>query len=226
MASSITIKGLKKGLLFVFTPENTVEDYIADLELKAAENPLLLTGAAVRFDYTSLAHLAAEDLLKLQRACLEHGLLLQNAYEPDKPKKAAEKAKPAPQLSPASSDVAVYKTLRSGQKVNCTGTVVIYGNVNESAEITAGGDVIVLGRLEGIIHAGCYGDESSIIFALDLAPNQLRIGSHISRSGKVVFDNRLDHPGSEPATAKYPEIAYLEKDQICIKPYNLRDFVR
>jgi septum site-determining protein MinC len=112
---------------------------------------------------------------------------------------------------PPSRDLMIYKTLRSGQKVHSDGSIIIWGDVHESAEITAANDVVVLGRLEGLAHAGCFGDLNSTIFALTLTPRQLRIADRISRSSGKIIKN------------PYPEIAYVEGEGICIKEYSNRD---
>lgn len=78
--------------------------------------------------------------------------------------------------------VLVQRTLRSGQSLRHPGHVVIVGDVNPGAEVVAGGSVVVWGRLRGLVHAGALDDEDAVICALDLAPTQLRIGRHISRS--------------------------------------------
>ena len=86
---------------------------------------------------------------------------------------------------------------------------------DDAIEIIAGGDVIVLGTLRGIAHAGAY-DESGagrVIFALDLRPTQLRIGSIISR------DNN-------DSNSKLPEIAHVDGDIIVVEPYNSRSWKR
>ena len=87
--------------------------------------------------------------------------------------------------------------------------------MNSGAEIIAGGDVVVLGTLRGIAHAGAY-DESGggrVIFALDLRPTQLRIGSIISRDGN-------------DSNSKLPEIAHVDGDIIVVEPYNSRSWKR
>jgi septum site-determining protein MinC len=56
------------------------------------------------------------------------------------------------------------------------------GDVNPGAEIIAGGDVIVWGRLRGLVHAGALGDETAVICALSLNPTQLRISDQIAIS--------------------------------------------
>ena len=104
--------------------------------------------------------------------------------------------------------VLVRRTLRSGQTVRHTGHVVVIGDVNPGAEIIAGGDVVVWGRLRGTVHAGAGGDDDAVVCALVLAPTQLRIGSHIARS-----------PGGEPGRRILPEIASVQGDQIVAKPW-------
>ncbi|MBI4770229.1 MAG: septum site-determining protein MinC, partial [Chloroflexi bacterium] len=55
--------------------------------------------------------------------------------------------------------VLVRRTLRSGRSVRHPGHVVIIGDVNPGAEIVAGGDIVVWGRLRGVVQAGAGGDE-------------------------------------------------------------------
>jgi len=100
--------------------------------------------------------------------------------------------------------VLVERTRRAGQSVHCAGHVVILGDVNPGAEVIAGGDVIVWGRLRGIVHAGAMGDPARCVCALDLSPTQLRIGSHIARPP----DDKRKHKGTRP------ERAFVNGDQI------------
>src|SRR3990170_601547 len=78
--------------------------------------------------------------------------------------------------------VLVRRTLRSGRSVRHTGHVIVIGDVNPGAEIVAGGDVVVWGRLRGVVHAGAGGDAEAVVCALDLSPTQLRIANHIATS--------------------------------------------
>ena len=88
------------------------------------------------------------------------------------------------------NSIVIQRTLRSGQVISHSGTVVIIGDVNPGAEVKAGGSVIIWGRLRGTVHAGMgeAGDEA-VVCALQLAPTQLRINSYITRSPANVSDN-------------------------------------
>lgn len=84
--------------------------------------------------------------------------------------------------------VFVQRTLRSGYSIQNKGHVMVIGDVNPGAEIIAGGNVIVWGRLRGMVHAGAEGNEQAVVCALDLSPTQLRIAGKIAttpqRKGK------------------------------------------
>ena len=92
--------------------------------------------------------------------------------------------RPVAQAAPEVSDAAMVarRTLRSGTSLRHPGSIVIIGDVHSGAEIIAGGDVVVWGKLHGTVHAGAFGDDEAVVCALDLAPTQLRIGRYITRS--------------------------------------------
>ncbi len=75
----------------------------------------------------------------------------------------------------------VKKSLRSGQRIDHDGDVVIIGDVHRGAEVVAEGSVFVWGTLSGLVHAGSGGDSDKIIAALRLNPTQVRIGTLVGR---------------------------------------------
>lgn len=79
----------------------------------------------------------------------------------------------------------VRGTIRSGQRIETEHSLVILGDVNSGGEIVAGGDIIVLGTLRGMAHAGAFEESGGgrVIVAMDLQPTQLRIGNVITRGG-------------------------------------------
>lgn len=110
----------------------------------------------------------------------------------------------------------ICTTLRSGQKIETEHSLLILGDVNSGAEIVAGGDIIVLGTLRGVAHAGAYDETGAgkVIFALDLRPTQLRIGAVISRGENAESNKKL------------PEIAHVDGDLIVVEAYNSRSWKR
>jgi len=195
--AKVDIKGVNKNLVFVFT-NGTGEEFEAILRNRFESNRQLFEGSPVLFQGEGLQHLSQGEVASLQRLCLDYGMILHNVHVPSRREKST------------GEDLFIYRTLRSGQKLHSEGSMIIWGNVHESSEITAAKDVIVLGKLEGIAHAGCYGDVSSTIFALNLCPKQLRIGDKISRAPGDYVKNPV------------PQMAYTEGDNICIKEYTPR----
>lgn len=122
------------------------------------------------------------------------------------------KAEPAAMREEASSDVdgqeatLVKRTLRSGANLTHPGHVTVIGDVNPGAQIIAGGDVVVWGRLRGMVHAGAEGDEDAVVCALDLSPTQLRIAGHIAI------------PPQERGTPQ-PEMARVRDGQVVAEPW-------
>lgn len=122
-----------------------------------------------------------------------------------------EDASAPPPINPeevGTSGVLVKRTLRGGRTVRSAGHVVVIGDVNPGSEIVAGGDVIIWGRLRGVVHAGAQGDEDATVCALDMMPVQLRIAGHIATSPKD--QNR------EPK----PEIAMVRDNRIVVEAWN------
>ncbi|MFZ3170568.1 MAG: septum site-determining protein MinC [Carboxydocellales bacterium] len=78
--------------------------------------------------------------------------------------------------------VLIKRTLRSGQSIHYHGNVVVLGDVNPGAEIVAGGNIIVMGSLRGVVHAGATGAKDAEVTAFRLLPTQLRIADQITRA--------------------------------------------
>jgi septum site-determining protein MinC len=76
---------------------------------------------------------------------------------------------------------------------------IVLGDVNPGAEIIAVGDIIVFGNLRGFAHAGATGDRSARIWALSIAPNQLRIADLLGVP-----------PRDDKSTAKRFEVAEVQ----------------
>lgn len=78
------------------------------------------------------------------------------------------------------SETKFYKgSVRSGQKLEFEGSIVIVGDVNDGAEVIAEDNIAVLGNLRGMAHAGAKGNEKAIIAANIINSPQIRIASII-----------------------------------------------
>ena len=70
-------------------------------------------------------------------------------------------------------------SLRSGQKLETEGSLVILGDVNSGAEVIASDNIVVLGALRGLAHAGAKGNKQAMISAGILDTVQIRIANVI-----------------------------------------------
>jgi len=110
-----------------------------------------------------------------------------------------------------SEGLLIRRTLRSGQSLRHPGHVVVIGDVNPGAEVIAGGNVVVWGKLRGLAHAGAMGDDEAIVCALELTPTQLRIGSYIAVS-----------PDEKTGKDMQPEIASVRDGRIVAEPWSAK----
>lgn len=104
----------------------------------------------------------------------------------------------------------IQRTLRSGQKIQYAGHVTLMGDVNDGAEIVAGGNIVVWGTIRGTVHAGAFGDESAVVCALALNPAVLRIAGYIARK-----------PESK-SKVSLPEKAVVKQGQIIAEAWSTR----
>lgn len=136
------------------------------------------------------------------RLARSHGILTRVPKEAEPRRTTAE---PIPQEHQA---LLWQQTLRSGQSIRFPGHVTLIGDVNPGAEIVAGGNIVVWGAIRGVAHAGAFGDEESVICALELQPAQLRIAGHIGRAPE------------QRRHSRGPEIARVEGGQIVAEAWS------
>ena len=108
----------------------------------------------------------------------------------------------------ATSETKFHKgSLRSGQKIEFEGSIVIIGDVNAGAEVIASENIIILGTLRGLAHAGAKGNKDAIIEAVDIETVQIRIADIVKEIEK-----------EEGNTHKIRTSAYInEKDELILE---------
>ena len=80
--------------------------------------------------------------------------------------------------------------LRSGQREEFSGSIAILGDLNYGAEVIAGDNIIVTGKLRGLAHAGANGNKKAIISANSIDATQVRIANIL----KEIPDNDFKLP--------------------------------
>lgn len=214
IASTVQIKGFRDSLLVVLNGE-TWEGNQAALLTQIDERASFFQGARLVLDIGSQA-LGVDEMVHLRDLLSERGISLWAVLsESPKTEKTAQLLGLATRLSKQRAEekprhavvevpgeetaLFVSRTLRSGTRIEYPGHVVVMGDVNPGAEIIAEGNVIVWGRVRGVIHAGAKGNRNAMICALDLSATQLRIANEISATLK---------PQKNPR----PEVASINKE--------------
>lgn len=110
-----------------------------------------------------------------------------------------------------SDGLLVRRRVRSGQVLRHPGHIVVLGDVNPGAQLIAGGDIIVWGKLHGAVHAGALGDDSAMVCALDMSPSFV----------KIADATRTLRPGERRSRNKSSkaEMALLKDQQIVFTPW-------
>lgn len=80
--------------------------------------------------------------------------------------------------------------LRSGQREEFSGSIAVLGDLNYGAEVIAGENIIVTGRIRGMAHAGANGNKKAIISANAIDSTQVRIANVV----KEITDNDYKLP--------------------------------
>ncbi len=208
----VSIKGTRDGLLITLG-EGELTECLAELEALLRHKTAFFKGGQVALQVGDRP-LAAEEIQGIGKLLAQNGITLwavvseatdtrtatrRLGLETTLPSELEKRSSLEAELDQA---VLVRRTLRSGQLVQHAGHVVVIGDVNPGAEVVAGGNIVVWGRLRGTAHAGAKGDDQAVVCALDLSPTQLRIGNYIARSPE------------DKQEELYPEIASVRDGHI------------
>lgn len=211
--SILQIKGLRDGLLITMD-DASWEEQRGALIAQVDERPAFFQGARLALDVSTQV-LHVNELVEVRDQLSERGIFLWAVLsESPTTEKTAQLlglatriSKPRPEESRryTTDDIGeettlfLNRTIRSGTRIEFPGHVVVLGDVNPGAEIIAEGNVIVWGRVRGLIHAGSKGNREAMICALDLSPTQLRIAAESSSA-------------LNPRESPQPEMARINED--------------
>ncbi|MCL2200195.1 MAG: septum site-determining protein MinC [Defluviitaleaceae bacterium] len=227
----VTLKGQKDGIGIILDADAPFSEIQESLRKKVRQGKQFFDGAdtKVSFKGRELDDLNEKILIDIitEETSLDITFVQGTDYIPPASSKPTKEASvmgdepppvsaptPAPDTSTPSKTVrkesltAYYQTgLRSGQRIKYAGSVVIMGDANPGSEIIADGNVVVLGTLKGMAHAGAGGDDTCFVSALVLQPTQLRIADTISYVPDTAKNAR-------PSAA----YAYIKDGQVMIRP--------
>lgn len=232
--SQLSIKGIRDGLLLTLDPRPNFDDAFSDLSNEITSRGEFLRNSRIAVDLGGRI-VSTEQIGAMQEIFANNGIALwavlshreasrsaardlglatrlpgtqmdlQGNGSPE-PVKTAEAESGEGEFANA---IVINETIRSGRSLFFEGHVVIMGDVNPGAEIVADGNVIVWGKLAGMVHAGANGDQTATVSALDLSPTQLRIADRITIA-----------PPADKKRVPVPETACVKDEQIVAEAWN------
>lgn len=213
----IVFKGNAEGLIIVIPEGYTPDQIMSETEAKVSAASRFFKGARIKVSYRG-PHLSKEDEARLKAILDEKsGAVIESfSREEESPQPSRPDYQPAYSAGIRkffSGDINedncrfIRSTVRSGTRIEYDGSIVVIGDVNPGGEIIATGNVIVLGTLRGMVHAGANGNKDAFIYALSLKPTQIRIAEAIAR--------RPDDADDPSIT---PEIATVKDGMIIVEP--------
>lgn len=201
---NVVLKGDKDGINIILSPNMPFGIVLSDLKDKINQSKNFFSSGNYKMSFSGRV-LQADEKLKLEKSVSE--LLcecdIEFLYKPE----GREYPKVFSDIKEGYTKFH-EGTLRSGQLIESEGNLVIIGDANPGSEIAAAGNVVVMGAVRGIVHAGCTGNREAFVVALNLSPTQIRIADIITRP-----------PDNEVRGKITPERAYIKDNTIYIDEY-------
>lgn len=218
---SVVFKGSLNCLTIIMKEEVEFDEILSQMEVKILSAGKFFKGAKLLVKYRGKKLSFAEEEKMFQLLQSKSGAKITGIeMDTEEPPKVEVEPVPQPHAKIRMSNfyfkgleegiTKFYRgTVRSGQLINFDGNLVVVGDVNPGAELVATGNVVVMGSLRGIVHAGANGNKEAIVVALNLQPTQLRIADVITRA-----PDENDNGGQF-----VPELAYIKGDIVYIERY-------
>ena len=182
MRSIILVNMKKNEIILKVNEEATQEQIIESLEkklpvlknlYKEAKNPIRVTGKFLRDK-------EMEEIKSIIKKAINVNIEFDNVNE-----LGLSGIKKAYEQDVENSQTYFFKGgIRSGQRIETEGSIVIHGDVNNGAEATADDHIVILGVLRGLAHAGAKGNKKAIIATHRIECPQLRIANILKEMEK------------------------------------------
>ncbi len=208
---AISIKGSQDGLILHVEENAGLSDMISALQKKLVQANGYFDHAEIALEFSGkvLSETEKHELLEVIRSFSKMNIISVSDYGKKEYAVLAERLTELQQLlvdAQAKGITFHNGTLRSGQSLSAETALVILGDVNNGAIVSASGSVIVLGKLRGVVNCGLSGKQNAFVFAIEMRPTLLQINN---------IYGRFEAGGGAGGD---PMIAYVHAQQIAIEP--------
>lgn len=214
LKNHVVIKSSKTGMNIILDPECTFDEILQSVAAKFRESARFWGNVQMALILEG-RELTATEELQIIDAIMENSaveilcLIDQDASRMER----CEKALNQKLMELSSCTGQFYRgDLCRAETLESEASVVIIGDVQHGARVTAKGNIVILGELKGSAHAGVFGNEDAVIVALEMSPLQIRIAS----AARHYKDSRR-------RLGKGPMIAFYENGEISVRPLK-KDF--
>lgn len=209
MRNAVVIKGNKSGMSVYLEPELPFKELLEAIAAKFKETSRFWGAAQMTLTLEG-RELTAEEEFQIVNTITENSsieilcLLDSDAKRIER----CEKALNEKLMELSSNTGQFYKgNLRDGDVLESEASIIIIGDVEKGARVSARGNVIVLGKLNGIVHAGAAGNINAVVVAFEMAPYQVKISDlnfQKAQKGKIL--------------GRGPMMILVENGRICSEP--------
>lgn len=198
MRNAVVIKSSKAGMTVILDPELPFGELLEAIGKKFSESARFWGSVQMTLTLEGRDLTAAQDFAIVDTITKNSQIEVLCLLDTDAERiERCEKALNDKLMELNSQTGQFYRgTLKRGDCLESEASIVLIGNVDHGARVTAKGNVVVLGELKGTVTAGVSGNPQAIVMALDMAPLQIRIGDLSSR-----FNERNKRLGRGPMIA-------------------------
>ncbi len=218
-AQPVMIKSLKNGIHLVLDGGMPFEDLLEEIKNKFIDSEKFFKDAriAVSFEGRELSPDEQSEIIAAIEGCTSIRIVC--VVERDELMDEVMQRRIGEYVESHSPGMGrFYKgTLRSGQQIESETGVILLGDVNPGASVSAAGNIVILGALKGTAYAGTDGSRDCYVAALDMDPVQIKIGDRIGRSADKKESGRASRRRARSAD-QGPQIATVYGEQILIEP--------
>lgn len=222
--NSVVFKGHQNGILLILDDKIGFDSLKEALKKKVLDARDFFEGANTAITFKGRNLTENEELELLDIVSKNSGLdisFVNKSLPAESEEEKEKKWKPTPAEPPKSvipedfapvltskKNITTYHTgsIRSGQSLEFNGSIVVIGDINPGGEVKAEGNVIILGKLKGKVHAGCKGAADCFVSALYMNPTQL------------IISDVITYFPDDASRVFVPEYAYIKDGQIFVEP--------
>lgn len=224
LTQAVVIKSKSYGIHLVLNPDVSFQELLAAVIEKFADSGAFFKNANVGISFEGY-ELTPEQEYELIAVIEAHtDIHIVCIMEEEQVKEACVLAETEALIRERVTNHAVfhYGSLQPGDDLAADTGLVIIGNVPKGAKVTAAGNLIVFGALDGFAHAGAYGDLGAYIAALSIDTGQLQIGRILfipPESGGKKKSGFLRRRKDKEGESFSPQIARVRDGHVIIESF-------